>query len=348
MATIRDVARQAGVSIATVSYVINNTAPISEATKKRVWQAVRELGYRPNATARNLRTGKSRLLAYSWVPAPPGQLNTVLDEFLNALVHAAEEVGYHVLLFPFSPTQPQLESYEELVRTGRVDGFILSSTNFNDWRISYLLSIGFPFVAFGRADENWDFPYVDVDGAAGIRMATEHLLAQGHRRIGIIAWPKGSLTGHYRLQGYLEALEKAGIPVDPDWVVRGENSTKFGRIAAGQMLDLPPHRRPTAIVALSDLLALGALAEAQARGLRVGRDLAITGFDDSPLAQYLHPPLTSLRQPIREIVQKVVEMALCLIEGKELEERHVLLPPHLIVRESSLNHKGAKSVRSEN
>ena len=343
MATIKDVAKLAGVSIATVSYVINDTVPVSEATRKRVWAAIRELGYRPNATARNLKAGRSRLIGYSWAPIPPDQLNPVLDEFLHTLVQMASEADYHILPFPCSPDQVQVEAYEELVYTGRVDGFIVSDTNFDDWRIAYFMDIGFPFVAFGRANEEWDFPYVDVDGAAGIRMATEHLLAQGHRRIGLIGWPEDSLTGNYRLQGYLEAMEGAGIPVDPDWVVRGEHSAQFGRAAAGQLLDLPAERRPTAIVALSDLMAIGAMAEVQARGLEVGRDVAITGFDDSPMARYLHPPLTSLRQPIREIGQKVVEMVLRLIKGEELEECHVLLPPKLIVRESS---RGARPCAS--
>lgn len=335
MATIKDVAKQAGVSIATVSYVINDTVPVTEATRKRVWAAIHELGYRPNAMARNLKAGKSRLIGYSWAPTPPHELNPVLDEFLHTLVQTADKAGYHILPFPCSPDRVQVEAYEELVYTGQVDGFIVSSTNFDDWRIAYFMDIGFPFAAFGRANEEWDFPYVDVDGAAGIRMATEHLLAQGHRRIGLIGWPEGSLTGHYRLQGYLEAMEEAGVPVDLDWVVRGEHSAQFGRMAAGRLLDLPADRRPTAIVALSDLMAIGAMAEVQARGLEVGRDVAITGFDDSPMAQYLHPPLTSLRQPIREIGRKVVEMVLWLIKGEEIEERHVLLPPELIVRESS-------------
>jgi DNA-binding LacI/PurR family transcriptional regulator len=335
LATIKDVARLAGVSIATVSYVINDTVPVSEATRKRVWAVIRELGYRPNATARNLKAGQSRLIGYSWAPIPPDQVNPVLDEFLHILVQAASKADYHILPFPCSSDQIQVEVYEDLVYTGRVDGFIVSDTNFDDWRIAYFMDIGFPFAAFGRANKEWNFPYVDVDGAAGIRAATEHLLEQGHKCIGLIGWPEDSLTGNYRLQGYLEAMEKAGIPVDRAWIVRGEHSAQFGRRAAGQLLDLPADRRPTAIVALSDLMAIGAMAEVQARGLEVGRNVAITGFDDSPMAQYLHPPLTSLRQPIREIGQKVVEMVLRLIKGEELEERHVLLPPKLIVRKSS-------------
>jgi DNA-binding LacI/PurR family transcriptional regulator len=333
--TLKDVAAKAAVSPETISKVINHKAQVSPETAARIWQAIRELGYRPNVTARNLRSRQSRMIGYSWRPAPAGQFNPILDHFIQSMVEAAGAAGYHLLPFPCPPDHAQVEAYQELVDTNRVDGFILSSTNVQDQRIAYLQKIRFPFVAFGRANEEWDFPYLDVDGAAGVRAATEHLLPLGHRRVAAIAWPDGSSTGALRLMGYREAMAAAGILIDPAWIVRGEHSAAFGQRATAELLDLPPARRPTAIVALSDLMAIGAMNEIHDRGLEVGHDIAVIGFDDVPMAQYLRPPLTTLRQPVWEIGQRAIAMLLQLLNGESLPERRILLPPELIVRASS-------------
>ncbi|MBC7227834.1 MAG: LacI family DNA-binding transcriptional regulator [Thermoflexales bacterium] len=333
--TIREVARRAGVSIATVSYVLNESAPISEETRARVLAAAAELGYRPSALARSLRARQSHTIGYSWHHVPRDRWHPILDPFLYSMAQAAEAEGYHILTFAQPADGDPWRPYQELMLTGRVDGFILSETNRDDPRIRYLLDHDFPFVAFGRANEEWDFPYVDVDNAAGTRMAVEHLVKLGHRRIAVIAWPEDSLTGSYRLQGYLEGMAAAGLPVDPAWIVRTEHSEAAGRQAMGALLALPPDRRPTAVVTMSDLMAIGAMNGLYEAGLQPGRDVSVVGFDDVPMAQYLRPPLTTVRQPVAEVGAKVVEMLLKIIRGEPLPERKVLLPPRLIVRESS-------------
>lgn len=333
--TIREVARRAGVSIATVSYVLNESAPISEETRARVMAAAAELGYRPSALARSLRVRQSHTIGYSWHHVPRDHWHPILDPFLYSMAQAAEAQGYHILTFAQPADGDPWRPYQELMLTGRVDGFILSETNRDDPRIRYLLDHDFPFVAFGRANEEWDFPYVDVDNAAGTRMAVKHLVELAHRRIAVIAWPEDSLTGSYRLQGYLEGMATAGLPVGPAWVVRTENSEAAGRQAMQMLLALPPDRRPTAVVTMSDLMAIGAMNALYEAGLQPGRDVSVVGFDDVPMAQYLRPPPTTLRQPIAEVGARVVEMLLRLIRGEPLPERRVLLPPRLIVRESS-------------
>jgi DNA-binding LacI/PurR family transcriptional regulator len=247
----------------------------------------------------------------------------------------AEDQGYHILTFTHSTASHPWRPYEELILTNRVDGFVLSDTNEDDERVRYLLDSGFPFVAFGRANEDWDFPYVDVDGTAGVRLGVEHLLSLGHQRIGFIGWPETSLVGHYRCQGYMTALRAAGISHDPAWIIRAEHSEVAGRQAMGRLLSLAPDLRPTAVVAVSDLMAIGAMNAVYEAGLRPGRDVAVVGFDDIPTAQYLRPPLTTLRQPISEVGERVVSMLLRRIQGDELAERSVLLAPRLIARESS-------------
>ena len=332
--TIRDVARRAGVSIATVSYVLNRSASVSEATRARVLEAVAELGYRPSAIARGLRAQESRVIGYSWLRVSADRWHPILDRFLYSMTEAAEAQGYQILTFTRAHGDKPWLPYQELLLTGRVDGFVLSETNRDDARIGYLLERGFPFVAFGRANEEWDFPYIDVDGEAGLRLAVDHLVALGHQRIGLIAWPELSLVGHYRHRGYVMALESAGIALDPAWIVRTEHTEAAGRQAMHTLLDLPPRHRPTAVIAVSDLMAIGAINATYEAGLRPGRDVAVVGFDDIPTAQYLRPSLTTLRQPIDEVGERVINMLLQLVRGEELAQRRVLLAPTLIVRES--------------
>jgi DNA-binding LacI/PurR family transcriptional regulator len=300
-----------------------------------VLKAAAELGYRPSAIARGLRSRESRTIGYSWHQFPPDRWHPILDRFLYSMAEVAEAQGYHILTFTHSATSDPWRPYEELILTGRVDGFVLSDTNEDDERVRYLLDSGFPFVAFGRANEAWDFPYVDVDGAAGMRQAVEHLLSLGHQRIGFIGWPETSLVGHYRCQGYLTALRAAGISCDPRWIIRTEHSEAAGRRAMHTLLDLSPDHQPTAVVAVSDLMAIGAVNAIYEAGFRPGTDVAVVGFDDIPTAQYLRPPLTTLRQPISEVGERVVNMLLNSIKDEELTERTVLLAPRLIVRESS-------------
>mgnify|MGYP003564714452 CR=1 FL=1 len=334
-ATIKDVARRANVSIATVSYVLNDSASISEATRARVLTAAAELGYRPSAIARGLRAQESRTIGYSWCQQPPDRWHPILGHFLYTMTQTVERQGYHILTFTHSPRTEPWQAYAELIHTGRVDGFILSDTNEDDARIRYLMDNDIPFVSFGRANEEWDFPYVDMDGEAGIHQAVEYLLALGHCRIGFIAWPETSLSGQYRYEGYARALQEARVPIDPAWIIRTEHAEAAGRKAMHTLLSLPPDRRPSGVVAVSDLMAIGAMNALYEAELKPGQDVAIIGFDDIPTAQHLRTPLTTLRQPIVEIAQQVVNMVLELIRGEELAERGVLFPPTLIVRESS-------------
>jgi DNA-binding LacI/PurR family transcriptional regulator len=328
--TLKSVASRAGVSYQTVSKVLNGKREVSPETKRRILEAVRDLGYRPNQIARNMRIQRSFMIGYSWIQISPDQVNQILDQFLTSMVREAEAAGYHLL--PFQFREGHVEDYRELIDTGRVDGFVLSSVNYNDPRIEFLMERDFPFVAFGRSNPELDFPYVDVDGANGLRQATDHLIQHGHQRIAAIGWPIDSRVGNDRMQGYLEAMQMVGLEVNPKWIERGEGIFEFGREATSRLLNLPVNERPTALVTLNDTQAVGALYAARERGLEVGSDFAIVGFDDAPMSQYLFPPLTTVRQPIREAGHKCVEMLVALLEGEELQERHVLLQPKLIVR----------------
>lgn len=333
MPNIKDVAKAAGVSIATVSYVLNNkSAFYSEKTRQQVLDAVARVGYTPNVTARNLQASQTRLIGYAYHRVPTGEVNSVLDQFTYYLAQEAEAAGYHILVFTYPPEDP-VPVYDELIRKGQVDAFAVSSTTGDDPRIAYLMERDFPFVSFGRTNPNRDFSWVDTDGAQGIRQAVEHLRHLGHQRIAMVGWPQESISGNFRVAGYYEAM--AGLPIREDYVLHGDNSEAAGRAALAYWLTLPVDEQPTAVVAVDDLVAIGVMNEATTRGLPLGREFAVIGFDDTPLGQYLRPSLTTLRQPIEAICRAMVETLDDIVNQRLDAPRQRLLTPELIIRESS-------------
>src|SRR5690606_34161142 len=221
--------------------------------------------------------------------------------------------------------------YHDLISHNQVDGFIVAETNTDDERIAWLMAEQAPFVAFGRANNQWEFSWVDVDGMYGIYQVMQHLMGRDHQRIALITWPEGSQTGHYREQGYQKALAEAGLESRPEWIIRGEHDSTTGAAGMQQLLALPAEIRPTAVVCVSDLIAIGAIGAASAAGLRVGHDIAVTGFDDIPLATNIFPALTTVRQPIAEVGRRVVELLLRQLDGDTSTEQ-VLLCPEVVVR----------------
>lgn len=333
--TLKDVAKLAGVSYQTVSKVLRGQIQVSPETRKRIEDAVEQLGYRPNVAARSLRTQESRLIGYSWLPSIHNQVNPILERFLQSIVRTAEQFDYHILLFPFRQGEEILDTYRDLIVANRVDGFILSDLDYDDPRIPLLLDLKFPFVAFGRSNPDYEFPFVDVDGRAGIRKATQHLISQGHTKIAMLAWPPRSRAGRARLNGYEEAMNQAGLSIHEAWILRGEGTYEFGYEAANRLLSLPKQIRPTALVTVMDDIAVGALRAVQDAGYIPGRDIAVTGFDDSPAIRYLKPGLTSIHQPVDKVGELVVSMLIQQMKNERVENTHILVEPDLVVRESS-------------
>lgn len=335
MPTIKDVAREAGVSIATVSYVLNNKdAGITQSTRLQVLEAVKRVGYTPNVTARNLKASRSWLIGYAWHEVPLGQVNSVMDRFAYYLAQAAEAAGYHMLTFTHPPGDP-VQVYTDLIRTRRVDAFVLSDTNTDDPRIRFLIDDGFPFVSFGKANPDWDFSWVDTNGQAGVCQAVEYLLSLGHERIGMVTWPEDSLVGENRFAGYQKALTNAGIALDPAYVFRGNYDIETGHQALAHWLQLPLEKRPTAAVAVTDLIAIGLMNEAQRQGMTIGETFSVIGYDDVPMTQFLRPALTTVQQPIPEIGRKIIELLELMLSGQKMEEDQVLFTPKLIIRDSA-------------
>lgn len=346
--SMSDVARLAGVSQTTVSFILNDTPgnTIPQETRDRVLAAVEELDYRPNVSARNLRTQSTNLIGYGFDDPAGVVSHPVLDQFLYSAILNLEATGYHLLTF-VAGARTDTAVYEELYRRGQVSGFLVANTNDNDPRIASLIANRIPFASFGRANDEWQFAWVDVDGRAGMRHIVDHLAERGHRRIGLITWPSGSKAGSHREEGYANGLSAVGLAPHPELVFRGENSVQTGAAALSHWLTLPPERRPTAVACVSDLIAVGVMNAAAAAGLQVGRDLAVTGYDDSSLAQFLHPPLTSVRQPIAEVGRQLVEQLLAQIREEPTAARGQMLTPQLVVRASSAEPLPARATMDQ-
>jgi DNA-binding LacI/PurR family transcriptional regulator len=340
MPTIKDVAKTAGVSIATVSYVLNNRNDmVGEQTRQHVLEVARQLGYTPNIIARNLQSSRTSLLGYAWHINPSDQPNLVMDQFIYHLAHAAEGQNYHLLTFTH-PNNDPIGMYDDLIQSGRVDGFVVSGTQYDDPRIKNLIRQKFPFVSFGRSNPDWEFNWVDTDGQAGMRVATDYLLEIGHRRIAFLGWPRESLTGNHRLAGYAESLTRAGLPVRDDYVIHNDYARNSIEKAFSAWLELDGDEQPTAIVAVSDYVAVAAMRAAEQFGFRVGETMSIVGFDDAPFVRFLQPGLTTLRQPLAQITQRLVAQLSALIRGEADDVINHLVTPELIIRGSTGPHQG--------
>jgi len=323
--TLDSVAERAKVSRQTVSNVVNSPQRVRLDTAARVRAAIDELGYRPSRAARQMRTNRSMLLGLRLEPDRGGINGAVLDRFLHSVVDAAQAASYRVVVFTAADDEAEIHSYAELLASSEADGFLLTSTHHGDPRTSWLATRGVPFSTFGRpwgaVDEHHS--WVDVDGAAGIRAAVEHLATLGHRRVGFIGWPEGSGVGDDRRAGWSTAARTAGLPVDRALQELVEDGVSQGRSAAQRMLGRSDP--PTALVCSSDSLALGAHA--------VDPTVAVTGFDDTPVA--LAVGLSSVAQPLVEAAAVCVQQVLDVIDGRAIASQQVLLPPTFTLRHST-------------
>jgi DNA-binding LacI/PurR family transcriptional regulator len=317
--TIATVAARAGVSRQTVSNVINTPQVVRPETRERVRDAITSLGYRVNQAARQMRTGRSRLLAVRIEPARDGINGSVLDRFLHGLTDAAGLAGYRVMLYTAADDDGEIATYDELLTAYDIDGFVLTSTHHGDPRTSWLAERDVPFVTFGRP---WGAPdthsWVDVDNVAGTTAATRRLLETGHTRIGFLGWPAGSGVGDSRRTGWASTMTAVGLPAIDASALDGVDS-------GAQAASLLPAEL-TAIVCASDSLALGVH--------RTRPDVAVVGFDDTAVAQAVG--LTSVSQPLGEAAARCMDLIAELLDGRApATPTQVLLPPSLVLRRTA-------------
>lgn len=329
MTTIREVAESAGVSYATVSHVINNTRLVSPETRERVLAAMAALNYRPNALARSLRQGKSNTIGL----VLPDSANPFFAEISRSIEDEAFRKGYSVFLCNTElDTQREL-FYVDVLSKKQVDGIIFIAAGDQADSLDFLLRRNLPVVMIDRNVPSVELDAVLTDNQLGGLLATQHLLDLGHTRIACIAGPSSITPSAERIIGYRKALEQAGLPYDETLVVRGDYHAQSGLEITHFILNMDP--RPTAIFALNDLMALGALRAAAEAGCSVPKDLAVVGYDDLELSRFTNPPLTTIAQPKKEIGVQAVNMLIDRMSQRNKPPTRLVLPPELIVRRST-------------
>ncbi len=328
MTTISEVAQKAGVSITTVSHVINKTRFVSEETRERVEMAIEEMGYRPNALARSLRSGES----YTIGLILPDSANPFFAEVGRSIEIAAFEAGYSVIL---SNTENDVDKeciYIDVLIKKQIDGMIFVGTGEDIDAYKGLLDLNIPVVAMDRDYPNLKMDVVISDNLQGGELATQHLIALGHRRIGCIAGPSKVNLSAQRVTGYIQSLKQAGLAVDRNLIVSGDFHPGSGQAAAKKLLALPDP--PTAIFACNDLMAIGVLRAGMELGRRIPQDLAVVGYDDIELASYTTPPLTTIQQPKKEMGITAFNYLLSRIQTRQSPPQRASLPVSLVERGS--------------
>ncbi len=338
--TIRDIANQVGKSITTVSRALNDYDDVAPATKEQVRAAAQSLGYSPNSLAQRLQKRTSDTIGLVMPTARPRFTDPFFSELLAGVGNSAARLGYDLLLATRAPGESEIATYEAGIATQRVDGFIVVRTRRDDARINLLRRRNFPFVAFGRVEGPLDFAFVDEDGVAGMRAIVRHLHALGHRHLACIASPAELMFTHHRLQGVRTTWHELGHPAESLQIVEADLTQRGGYDAACALLD-DEAARPTAICACNDLMAIGAMTAAQERGLQVGVDLSVTGFDNTTMAEHSHPPLTTADQPIHEIGGTLCELLVRRLRDEHAPPEQVVMTPALIVRHSTGPAPGA-------
>jgi LacI family transcriptional regulator len=330
--TIKDIAQRVGKSTTTVSRALNDYSDISPETKAMIRQVANEMGYSPNALAQRLQKQRTDTLAFILPTFGPRFSDPFFSEFLAGIGNKAAHYGFDLLVATRPPGEAEMEAYQFNIQGHRTDGFIIVRTRRSDPRIDFLRQIHFPFVAFGRTLGLNDFSYVDEDSEYGMALVIEYLYQLGHRRIACLLPPDDLTFAYYRRRGIERQSQELGL--SPDKItMEVSDLTQRGGYQVTQTL-LSSDQPPTAILACNDLMALGAMSAAQDHGLNVGTDISITGFDDIPLAEHSHPPLTTIHQPVYQIGGMVTEMLIKNIRSQATENEQVLLRPSLIVRSS--------------
>lgn len=329
-ATIRDIADLAGVSIATVSRVLNDRPDVAPGTRETVLQVVREHGFSTNRGARGLSSGRTGMIGLT--------LPLVADAYFGPMLSGASEALYEqdmrIVLCPTQHEHDREVSLLARLMRGTTDGAILMLPEESADELLSLQRQGYPFVIVDPHERPPEgIPCVSAMHAAGAKQATEHLLALGHRRIGAIAGPPGWYATEERLIGFRAALAEAGILSDPSLIVYSDWRIPRGTEAAEELLSLP--EPPTAIFAFNDNVAIGALNAARKRGLAVPDDLSVVGFDDTFQAQIVTPMLTTVRQPLAEMGRTGVSLLTRIIEGQRVDALRMELSTTLVVREST-------------
>ncbi len=319
MATIKDIAREAKVSVSTVSYALNDgPRPVPEEVKQRILEVASKLHYRPNRVARSLITRRSHVIGV--VPTRVERdmvIGPYFTNMLNGIVNVCEDLRQDVLLLTQISSIDSKEALYPLL-DGRCDGAIFMAPPLESTGIAYLQEIDFPHVVVsGRNELSTSF---DIDNRSGIRLAVQHLAKLGHRKIGMLMGPEELVDGYERNQAFLETMRESGLEIRPEWTLRASFHPQSGLESGRKLLSL--NEIPTAVCCANDEVAIGFYRACKEFGVRIPDDISVVGFDNSPTTTLMEPNLTTIQQPIDQMSRHAAESLLAIIEGGAKPKSH--------------------------
>jgi DNA-binding LacI/PurR family transcriptional regulator len=325
--TIRDVANLAGVSHQTVSRVINREGRVNPETRDKVEDAISKLGYIPNVIAKSMARGATKTLAC----ISPNLIDYTYASIIDAAQAEVRQLGYYIISVSVPDEELFSKIIAELVLSGRTDGLLLINPCVHQWK-KYLPQ-AFPVVIAGAYPFEDSVNTASLDEIAAGRMATQHLIENGHRKIAVIAGPADEYSAQARLTGYRDALRNASIPYHSTLIMEGDWSATAGYQAVEMLLSAGAEF--TAIFAQNDRMAVGAIKSLQSHQMNVPEDVSVVGFDDIPLASYFTPSLTTMQQNMDELGKQAARLLIRALEQSEPEFEHIKIPSHIILRSST-------------
>lgn len=327
--SIGEIAGMAGVSKATVSRVINNKPDVRAETREKIADLIHQYNFKPNALSRAMYTQKSNSIGLI-IPHDTSYIfsNPFFMEVIRGISMEADQSGYYLLL-----CYPHDQNYMDIYQQKRVEGFILLSPGLNQIdMVDQLKLANAPFVSTSIIDSNNNFPNVDIDNYASSKLVVEYLISLNHSNIGII-YKQNQASHNERLRGYIDTLNLHNLKIHENYIIQsGDTSIKAGAVAMDQLINLIDP--PTAIFAVSDMLAIGALQKIQGSGLKIPEDFSLFGFDDIPMAEFTQPPLTTIRQPAFEKGKRAASMLINYLQEGIFPETQTL-NVELIIRETT-------------
>ncbi|WP_027417090.1 LacI family DNA-binding transcriptional regulator [Aneurinibacillus terranovensis] len=326
--TIKDVAKAANVSIATVSRILNNLPGYSEETKTKVMNVIEEMGYQPNAIARGLINKRTQTIGVLF----PDVSSMFSSKLLNGIEYTANRLNHSVIVCNTDSNGKRIMKYLQVLREKQVDGIIFVSGALQEEPYRALMAMQIPVVLVATLPHPYDLPYIKVDDSKAAYSATTFLIEKGHRHIGMIAGTKDDMiAGRPRVEGYMQALTDYDIPVREPYIVYGDFGYRSGLSGMEQLWEQAPNI--TAVFAASDEMAVGALLAAHKHGVHVPDELSVIGYDNTQIAEMAIPPLTTVSQPLHEMGKEAAQMLLTMMEDPS-RAKNLIMPYTVVERET--------------
>lgn len=316
VSNLKDLANKLDLSVTTVSRALNGHPSVSPKTVKRVLNATEKYGYAPSSSARSLKSGKTHAIGFIFPPYRGDTPPSLLSEFVIALTEALDRVGYTLIVGVSHAVSSATPSWQKMINNRQVDAVILSRLETDDSRVRWLEARGVPFVVYGNPEGEVSYPWLDMDHYSACRQGVEHLLSRGFSRIVFLAGNPKLMLVQQRIQGYREGMSTAGLPTHSHFIGYVKMDESGG--LSGLNAFLAQIEMPFAILCSNDSQAFGVIRGVKERGLRVGIDVGVIGYDDIPWSEYSEPRLTTFHQPIRAIANGLVQKILVLLGASPL------------------------------